>query len=155
LVNLTRHQPKTFDPFGFDNDPFSEAKQTKPFDPFAPNTSQTVPTVSYDAKKKQIETLMTTSGVNPTSMTPLAPSTSPLTPVTFPATTGFVPQTGFQGQFQQQMTFPVQQGFPTQQSPVWPNPVNQVPNNQVPNNQVPYTNPFLQPTISNNTNPFA
>jgi hypothetical protein len=134
-----------FDPFGGgfgETDPFG--KQSATFDPFATTPLDAAPPVSYDVKKKQIETLMTTSSVHPTTaMTPLSPT--PLQPVTFPAPTGFPQQypTGFPAQ----NAFPPSQGSPAQQQRAsWP--VNQ------PQQAPVYNNPFLQPTPPNN-NPFA
>jgi len=114
----------SFDPFGgLDSEPFGLPTSSVTFDPFSAPKEQ-VPTVSYDVKKKQIETLMTTSGVNPTNVTPLVP-------VSFtaqaPQQTGFPPPA--------QNTWPQQPS--TQQG--YSNPFFQQSNN--PNNST--SNPFL------------
>jgi len=117
----------TFDPFGgtpFTVDPFgSTTPPTAAFDPFTAHTKDSVPTVTYDAKKKQIETLMTTSGVNPTNTTPLVPHLPPSQPVTFP-----------------QSTTPFNSQQPTWNQPGYNNPFFPT-NNQQPNNSN-NSNPF-------------
>jgi len=109
--------------------PQSSNSSTGIFDPFATNSRESVPTVTYDTKKKQIETLMTTSGATLPNSTPLQPSSTPIAPVTFPAQTGFN-SVGTQQGFGNNMSFPPTTGGV-------------------------YVNPFLQQPTNNSSNPFA